>query len=147
MLSEKNPSLSLHSAHRFQNQLNFVDSKLFPLLKEDINVEKVSLQNVLQNNRVLKPLSGMSFRLRPHFANQDDLFTPERIPDYDLENRKQALVYKDGSTRDGLDEALHQLHEKQQNIYSDVNLKYPEFVFLGIILIRCTIFCNFTSDC
>lgn len=75
--------------------------------------------------------TGLGFKLRPHSENDESVITMDKIPPIDLSKRENVLIYKDGSTRDGLKKSLELLHSKQATTKPSGDLHYPEFVFLG----------------
>lgn len=134
VITESNPSLCLYSAHRFQTQLNFIDAKLFPMLREKASIDDEPSKD---NVKVISCPTGLNFHLRPHPHEESSLLTLDRIPSFDLKNRESSLIYKDGTEREGLIETLDLLHQKQlsqnHNTLANTSLlsSYPEFVFLG----------------
>lgn len=136
LITESNPSLSLYSSHRFQTQLNYIDSKLFPMLNEKVSLDNNLPKRQFSSEKVIFCPTGLSFKLRPQSGEgESSEITLDKIPPIDLSKRENVLIYKDGSTRDGLMESLEELHSKQATTKPSGDLLYPEFVFLGNLTI------------
>lgn len=132
LITESNPSMCLYSSHRFQAQLNYIDSKLFPMLNEKLSLDgDPSCRQRFSSDKVIFCPTGLSFKLRPQPQEGSSPITFDKIPPIDLSNKENVLIHKDGSTRDGLNETLKLLHSKQTSTKSSCDLLYPEFVFLG----------------
>lgn len=130
LIKEDNPSMSLHSAHRFQAQLNTIDSILFPKLSEKV----ISTNQVLTNgadNKLVHCQSGMLYLLRPNPTEIEKRFSFELVPQIDFTSPSSFFLHKDGSPRENFQSSLEELKLKQKTLPTKQKVSYPEFIFLG----------------
>lgn len=126
LITESNPSMSLYSTHSFQNQLNHIDSVVFPKLKET-PIDR----HLDSSTKVIQCPAGLTYNLRIPPDEDEDL-SLARIPSVEYEELDKALCYQDGEVREGLEQSLAKLREAQQSLVLDRSQPaYPEFLFLG----------------
>ncbi|OTF70379.1 zinc phosphodiesterase-like protein, partial [Euroglyphus maynei] len=123
LITESNPSFSLHSNYRYQLQLNQLDPHLFPCLR---NNEKSSNSN--DKNIIYSP-TGIKYIFRSSTTSEISVINMENVPQFPTIT--DALQHKDGSERDGIEESIQQLQEKQSSLLSLNDKNFPEFLFLG----------------
>lgn len=85
------------------------------------------LDTKLSNNNVTYPHTGLKYVFRS--SDQISTVSYEKVPSYPTV--EESLLHKDGTTRDGIEDQIKDLKNKQNSL-SNVDLRlYPEFVFLG----------------
>jgi ribonuclease Z len=132
IINEQNPSSSLYSMHRFQNQLNSLDSKIFPLLEEKIDLNNKVITFGKKN--LIRCQTGIQYVLRP---SESKGISFESLEEKVIPSIKENIFKdKDGNEREGFAESLQELKLKQKILENNSQSSqclpnYPEVVFLG----------------
>lgn len=79
------------------------------------------------SNNVTYPHTGLKYVFRS--PDQISTISHEKVPSFPTV--EEAFLYKDGSTRDGIEEQIKDLKMKQNSLTNADSRLYPEFVFLG----------------
>ena len=131
LITENNPSFSLRSNYRFQLQLNQLDSNLFPCLRTNVksSIDSSSLPN---NQNIIYSPTGIRYIFRSSTSDLS-VINMENVPQFPTIT--DALQHKDGSERDGIEESIEKLREKQLSTtkpeQQSSGTNFPEFLFLG----------------